>query len=98
MADANQPEPQNADPVLLKLLVRASAAQRAALTGTADPLVSKYSKRHFWQLLRVSWLAPDILAAIAEGRQPATLTGRRLLRVVDVPLTWNDQRRLLGFN
>jgi hypothetical protein len=60
--------------------------------------VSKYSKRHLWQLLRVSWLAPDIIAAIAEGRQPKTLTGRRLLRVVDVPLAWADQRRLFGFN
>ena len=95
---AGQPEPQNADPVLLKLLVHASAAQQAVLTGTADPLVSRYSKRHFWQLLRVSWLAPDIIAAIAEGRQPATLTGRRLLRIVDVPLIWNEQRRLFGFN
>ena len=95
---ADQLEPQNADPVLLKLLVHASAAQQAALTGTADPIVSKYSKRHFWQLLRVSWLAPDIIAAIAEGRQPPSLTGRRLLRVIDVPLAWDEQRRLLGFN
>jgi site-specific DNA recombinase len=95
---ADQPKRQNADPVLIKLLVHASAAQQAALTGAADPLVSKYSKRHFWQLLRVSWLAPDIITAIAEGRQPAALTGRRLLRAVDVPLAWDEQRRLLGFN
>lgn len=95
---ANQSPPQNADPVLFKLLVHASAAQQATLAGTPDPLVSKYSKRHLWQLLRVSWLAPDIIAAIAEGRQPKTLTGRRLLRIVDVPLAWADQRKLFGFN
>ncbi|HEX3422285.1 MAG TPA: hypothetical protein VHS33_02630, partial [Sphingomicrobium sp.] len=58
---------------------------------------SNYSKRHLWQLLRVSWLAPDITAAIIEGRQPATLTGRRLLRAPDVPLSWQDQRRYFGF-
>lgn len=95
---ADRSAPQSADPFLLKLLVHASAAQKAAFTGTPDPLVSNYSKRHFWQLLRVSWLAPDIMAAIAEGRQPATLTGRRLLRVVDVPLDWSGQRRLFGFS
>jgi hypothetical protein len=57
-----------------------------------------YSKRHLWQLLRISFLAPDIIAAIAEGHQPPSLTGRRLLRVTDLPLDWAGQRRVLGFN
>jgi DNA invertase Pin-like site-specific DNA recombinase len=85
------------DPVLLKLISHAQAAQRSALTGEPDPIVSSYSKRHLWQLIRVSWLAPDIIAAIAEGRQPATLTGRRLLRAADVSLSWEEQRRYFGF-
>jgi len=33
-------------------------------------MVSNYSKRHLWQLLRLNWLAPDIVTAIVEGRQP----------------------------
>lgn len=86
------------DPVLLKLVSHAALAQQAALTGEPDPLVSGYSKRHLWQLLRVSWLAPDIVAAIVEGRQSTTLTGRRLLRAADVPLCWTDQRRYFGFS
>lgn len=65
----------NTDPIPLELIAHAMLAQRSALTGEHDPIVSNYSKRHFWQLLRVSSLAPDIIAAIAEGRQPATLTG-----------------------
>jgi len=85
------------DPVLLKLVTHAALAQRGALAGVEDPMVSNYSKRHLWQLLRVSWLAPDILAAITEGRQPPTLTGRRLLRAADVPLSWDEQRRYFGF-
>jgi DNA invertase Pin-like site-specific DNA recombinase len=89
--------PKEPDPVLLKLLALATAARDATIRGAADPLVSNYSKRHFWQLLRLNWLAPDIVTAIVEGRQPPSLTGRRLLRAVDVPLSWNEQRRYFGF-
>lgn len=86
------------DPVLLKFISHAALAQQAALTGEPDAIVSGYSKRHLWQLLRVSWLAPDIIAPITEGRQPPTLTGRRLLRAAGVPLSWADQRRYFGFS
>ena len=93
-ADGSPGEP---DRVLLKLFANASAACRAAMTSTADPLVSNYSKRHLWQLLRLNWLAPDIVTAIVEGRQPPSLTGRRLLRAANVPLSWKEQRRYFGF-
>jgi hypothetical protein len=86
------------DPILLKLLAHASAAREAITTGTADPMVSNYSKRHLWQLLRLNWLAPDIVTAIVEGRQPPSLTGRRLLRAADVPLSWEEQRRYFSFS
>jgi site-specific DNA recombinase len=88
---------RRADPVLLKLVVLANAARQAMAKGEHDPLVAHYSKRHLWQLLRISWLAPDITAAIVEGTQPVTLTGRRLLRATDIPLAWIDQRAFFGF-
>ena len=84
--------------MLIKLLAHANAAREAIATGTADPIVSNYSKRHLWQLLRLNWLAPDIVTAIVEGRQPASLTGRRLLRAADVPLSWEEQRRYFSFS
>jgi hypothetical protein len=89
--------PPNIDPILLKLVTLAHAANAAALKNTEDALVSHYSKRHIWQLLRISWLAPDIVAAIVDGRQPPTLTGRRLLRATDIPLDWAEQRKFFGF-
>lgn len=91
------PSEQQPDPVLLKLVVLARAAQQARISGTDDPLVSHYSKAHRQQLLRISWLAPDILSAVVEGRQPVALTGRRLLRTANIPLEWQQQRELLGF-
>lgn len=85
------------DPVLIKLLAHANAAREALASGATDPIVSNYSKRHLWQLLRLNWLAPDIVSAIVEGRQPPSLTGRRLLRAADVPLSWEEQRRYFRF-
>ena len=86
------------DPVLLKLVALAISARKSLFTSKADQLTSHYSKRHLWQLLRISFLAPDITTAIVEGRQPPSLIGRRLLRVTDLPLDWAGQRRVLGFN
>ena len=49
------------------------------------------------RILPLAWLAPDIAAAILEGRQPAALTSTRLRALPDLPLGWVDQRALLGF-
>jgi len=87
----------DADPVLLRLVAHARAAQGMVESGVPHPSVAHYGKRHFWQLLRIAWLAPDILAAIIEGRQPPQLTGRKLLRATNIPLDWAGQRRILGF-
>ena len=50
------------------------------------------------RLLRLARLAPDIVEAILDGRQPRhlnlhTLRGRQDL----LPRDWGEQRRLLGF-
>ena len=50
------------------------------------------------EVLRMTMLAPDIVEAIFEGRQPRhlnlhTLRGRQDL----MPRDWGEQRRLLGF-
>jgi site-specific DNA recombinase len=76
----------------------AMSARKSLFANKPDQLTSHYSKRHLWQLLRISFLAPDIVSAIVEGRQPPSLTGRLLLRVTDLPLDWAGQRRALGFN
>jgi DNA invertase Pin-like site-specific DNA recombinase len=90
--------PRTPDPVLLKLIALAMSARKSLFSGKADQLTSHYSKRHLWQLLRISFLAPDIVTAIVEGRQPPSLTGRRLLRATELPLDWSGQRRVLGFS
>ena len=48
------------------------------------------------RLVALACLAPDIVTAIVEGRQPLTLTSRALMEF-ELPLGWTDQRVLLGF-
>lgn len=41
-------------------------------------------------------LASDIQEAILDGRQPIAINLERLMRL-DLPLSWQRQRELLGF-
>ena len=55
------------------------------------------SPSYFTRLLRLSYLAPDITQAILDGRQPRILTADKLLAHSRLPLTWHEQRTVLGF-
>jgi site-specific DNA recombinase len=47
--------------------------------------------------LPLAFLAPDIVDAIVQGRQPVALTTRYLKRLKPLPASWAEQRCLLGF-
>ena len=49
------------------------------------------------RLVPLAFLAPDIVAAILEGRQPVELTAARLKRMTNMPVSWAEQHRYLGF-
>ena len=55
------------------------------------------SLSYFTRLVRLSYLAPDIIQAILDGRQPRDLTADKLLAHSRLTLTWHEQRRVLGF-
>jgi hypothetical protein len=44
----------------------------------------------------LAFLAPPIVDAIADGRQPPDLTMERLTRRTVLPLDWDAQKRLLA--
>ena len=84
----------NPDPSLTRLLVRAFAIRdrldqdpnlSMQKIAQAEDVVPSYVTR----LLRLIYLAPDIVTAIVDGRQPIGLTR--------LPLEWKAQRELLGF-
>ncbi len=53
--------------------------------------------RHIERTARLSYLAPDIIRAILDGRQPRQVTARTLSRIGALPLSWAKQRKMLGF-
>jgi hypothetical protein len=54
-------------------------------------------RSYFSQLLRLAYLDPDITTAILDGHQPAGLTATQLIERADLPMSWPEQRRTLGF-
>src|SRR5215472_4820208 len=90
------------DARLIKLLLRAHRFN-ATLAGGGTPFAALakqegVSPSYFTRLVRLSYLAPDITQAILDGRQPSHLTADKLLAHSRLPLAWQDQRTLLGFN
>lgn len=95
-------ESQPADPALLRLLISARAA-KVAMQAAGEKSVAEvaklkgYTNNYFTLLLRLATLAPSIVQAIIEGRQPPSLNRQRLARITNLPLDWAEQRRVLGF-
>jgi site-specific DNA recombinase len=54
------------------------------------------NERYVSRVLTCAFLAPDIVEAILDGRQPSDLTFRKLTH--RLPLSWIEQRRELGFS
>jgi len=97
-----RPAASRRDPGLVALVADARRWMRELQTGAVRS-VGKIERREHRakgsvsRLLPLAFLAPDIAAAILEGRQPEDLTPSRLRRLPDVPLHWSEQRRALGF-
>ena len=86
------------DRTLVKLVAQGFAARDHLVAGKYTSQLETYDRKHLLRLARVSWLAPDIISAILEGRHPVQLTARHLLRCSDVPMDWQQQRSFLGFS
>ena len=93
--------PRNADPVLLKEIRRAHRCFEALVSGQVRSVaelatIEGISDRYVSSLLPLAFLAPDIVDAIAAGRQPTDLTAHRLIRTEELPIAWAAQKQLLG--
>ena len=49
------------------------------------------------RFLPLAFLAPDIVEAILDGKQPPELTAEKLKRLRSMPKSWEEQHRTLGF-
>lgn len=55
----------------------------------------KLDRSYVGRILNLTLLAPDIIMAILEGREPSGLSLGKLTKAL--PLDWVEQRRALGF-
>jgi DNA invertase Pin-like site-specific DNA recombinase len=92
------------DPALLQLVLQARALWDMLLEGSVAGLGELAAREgmsgsYVTRLVRLAFLAPDLLTAIMDGRQPKGLTAAALLRECrrGLPPDWREQRTLLGF-
>jgi site-specific DNA recombinase len=94
--------PPKPDRALIRLVVRAHRFHDLLVKHKGGKFgdLAKREKLHrsyFSQLLRLAYLAPDITTAILDGHQPVGLTATQLIERADLPMSWREQRRTLGF-
>lgn len=90
-----------ADPSLVKLILKAFDLQAALLNGTGATLEQVAARQginssYATRLLRLSFLSPEIVRMILDGRHPASLTARRLLADTRLPIAWSEQLAALA--
>ncbi len=90
------------DEKLVALIAEAHAARQLIFAHPEQSIVNLAASNNrcrtrLGKLAALACLAPDIVTAIIEGRQPPTLTARAL-QDIDLPLAWPDQRALLGIS
>ena len=93
--------PSHVDQTLLKTVARAYRWADELLSGRAASVGEiarreRVSDRYVWRLIRVGFLAPTIVEAIVDGRQPEELTASALTQRLDLPALWHAQEQALG--
>ena len=96
----SQPPPVRRDDRLIALMAEAVQARELVLAHPGWSIASIAAEHgrcrtRLTKLVGLSCLAPDIVTAILEGRQPETLTGRKLSAAI-LPAEWAQQRLALG--
>jgi hypothetical protein len=87
---------------LLKTIVYAHKWFNDLLSGRVRNMAEIASmegkdKSYISRVMNLAFLAPDITENIIAGRQPADLSAEKLIRQIDLPMDWDQQRYLLGF-
>jgi hypothetical protein len=86
---------------LVDLIVEANAARELILSRPDQSMnhIAADANRRRTRLVRLfglSFLAPDIIKAILDGRQPDQLQPKMLIET-ELPMAWPEQRAALGF-
>jgi site-specific DNA recombinase len=95
---------RRSDPALLKLIARAHCWFDDLVAGRAASMVAigtreEIGKRHVSEIVRLAFLAPNIVEQIVIGVQSPELTATALLQKSGkLPFDWEKQRKYVGFS
>ena len=94
-----EPEAAKRNPSLIRLVGQGRKWYRQLTSGAMPSLraiatAEGFTERYVSRVLKGSLLAPDIVQRILDGRQPVTMTVRKLLD--PIPSDWSEQRRYFG--
>lgn len=93
---------RSADPKVLKLLSKANIwFDRLTQKNISMQKITEnenVSRSYVSRIIRLAFLSPDIVKAIVTGKAPETLTVDKLIRVIPLPIGWQEQRKLLGLD
>jgi hypothetical protein len=90
------------DPALAKAILRAHDWFERLATGRARSFAEiahdeDVTGRYVAHVLPLAFLAPEVVSSILAGKQPVDLTANRLIKQIDLPPGWAEQRASLGF-
>jgi len=93
--------PAQRDEKLVALVAEAHEARKLIIANPEQSLASIAAasgrcRTRLGKLVALACMAPEIVTAIVEGRQPSTLIARSLMDI-ELPIAWADQRAMLGF-
>ena len=89
------------DPALIKAVAKAHSWNKKLVGGEVRSIRALardigVTNRYVRKLLPLAFLAPDIIEAILDGRQPRDLS-LETLAYTSIPRRWEDRRRQFGF-
>jgi site-specific DNA recombinase len=92
--------PIKRDEKLVMLIAEAQQAKALVLASPGKPIQriaaeAGRCRKRLPKLVRLSWLAPDIVRAILSGRFAPSVTTTELLEM-ELPFDWRQQRVMLG--
>jgi len=91
------------DESLVKLIIKAHALKEKLLSSGDTSLAAVarqegLTEPYMTRVVRLSFLSPDIIRAILNARHPPDLTAATFTRLSRVPLDWDQQKNVLGFD
>ena len=97
---AQQKHSPTCDPALIKAIARGRAWFEELAIGRARSLQELarrdgITRRYIRRLVGLTFLSPELVELILQGRQPVGLTATRLTEL-DLPLDWTEQHKLLA--